>query len=348
MPPPATRPSIEVDGHPHAALNAALLALEVADTGEGPSVCRARFSNWGRVGRGAGFQFFDRRILDFGTTIRVLLSGVAVFDGRILGIDADFDDTTAPTIGVRAADRLIDLRATPRTRTFVEMSDREIVQQIAAGHGMTAQVHLPGPTHALVAQLNQTDLDFLCGRLSPLDAWMRVEQSVLHAAPRTVPLGETITLTRGVELTRFSVAADLDGQCTRITMAGWDAVSKEPLGWTSDATAPGEAPAGLTAAALLRAAFGDREDTIVLPACSLAEEVRGRADAHLLDRAGRFVTGHGVCSEPRLRAGVHVDLHGLGPLFSGQYRVADVRHQFDATHGTRTSFSARSAAIGPR
>jgi hypothetical protein len=65
--------------------------------------------------------------------------------------------------------------------------------------------------------------------------------------------------------------------------------------------------------------------------------------------ARRFVVARGV-AEPngQLRAGKPVTLAGLGPIFSGAFRLREVRHVFDDTdgQGLRTEFEAERSAIG--
>ena len=63
--------------------------------------------------------------------------------------------------------------------------------------------------------------------------------------------------------------------------------------------------------------------------------------------ARRFVVGHGVAeTNANLRVGAKADLQGLGPLFSGKYYIAEVKHIFDLAKGLRTEFRAERLGIG--
>ena len=102
------RPTIAINGSESPILGAALQKLTVIDDGVRPSRCEARFNNWGPVGTGTdGYLFFDRRVLDFDARLRVLLSGVSVFDGAIVALNAGFPEAAAPTLAVRAEDRVV-------------------------------------------------------------------------------------------------------------------------------------------------------------------------------------------------------------------------------------------------
>ena len=78
-----------------------------------------------------------------------------------------------------------------------------------------------------------------------------------------------------------------------------------------------------------------------------SEEAQAEAEAVFRMSARRFVTGHGVAeTNGRLRVGSYVDLKNLGPLFSGKYYVAGVKHMFDGVRGIRTEFTAERPGLG--
>ncbi len=315
------RPTFVINGTESPALSEGLLQLAVVDDGTGPARCEARFTNWGQVGRRTDFLFFNRRLLNFGAQLRVVLSDLTLFDGRIVAIDGGFGENTAPTIGIRAEDRLIDLSMTRRSRTFEQISDADIASRIASDHGMTARVAVPGITHTAVYQHNQTDLEFLRARLSAIDAELWVEGNVLHAQSRSERHHGTVILRQGTELREFSVAADLTEQRSRVVVSGWDVRNTSAIeASATDAVLADEVRGRQSGAAILTASFGRRDVAIVDSVPFSDEEAQRRADASFKNRARRFVTGHGVCeANPAMRIGTHVDLQGVGPLFSGRY-----------------------------
>src|SRR5262249_19011960 len=146
--------------------------------------CEASFRNWGPAGGStADYVYFDRKILDFGKTISVEFgppgANGPVFAGRISGIEANYAAATAPEILVLAEDRLQDLRMERRTRSFDNVTDADVVRQIASQHGLTAQVDADGPTHRVLVQLNQSDLAFLRERLAAIDAELWIDDKTM-------------------------------------------------------------------------------------------------------------------------------------------------------------------------
>lgn len=346
----AVRPTIEVDGREHAALADDLVGLLVEETTEGLYRCEATFANWGPRGQDAGFRYFDRDVLDFGKPFAIAAgdgeAAATLFDGRIYGLEAHYPQGRAPEITVLAEDRFQDLRMTRRTRTFEDASDSDVFEQIARGHQLQTEVRLSGPTHRVLAQLNQSDLAFLRERARAIGAEVWVEGRTLHAQPRTGRAGEAVTLSYGRGLFAFSVLADLAQQRTALTVGGWDVETKEGIAAeATEAAVRSELNGFRSGAALLEEAFGARAERVVHMVPFTEDEARSVAEAQFRAVARRFVTGRGEAEgDGRLRVGAAVDLQGLGPLFDGRYTLTEVRHTIDA-EGFRTAFAVERPGI---
>jgi phage protein D len=345
----SARPAIEVDGQARPRLDAGLLRLAVRDGVDGLASCEAEFGNWG-VGEQEqlGHLWFGRDVLEFGKTLRIKLGDQVLFDGCIMAIEATFPPTSAPTLVVRADDRLQDLRMTRRTRHFEGVSDADVVRQIANDHGLQADVNLNGPTWPLLVQANESDLAFLRRRMLAADADLSLRDGKVRVRSRSQRTEPDLTLTRGNQLRDIRLTADLAHQRTAVTCSAWDVSGKQAAAETAEAACLGnEARDGDSGAQVLQQALGARKDTIAhrLPGDSAG--ARSEAESHFRLIARRFVMGTGEAdANPRLCPGARVDLQGLGPLFSGAYGVNDVIHRFDLQRGLRTEFTVERAWIG--
>jgi len=250
------RPDFTVGNQARPELGEALLGLSVVETTAGLSRCEATFSNWGTVQAQPGFRFFDWKVIDFGVPFRVDLDET-IFEGRVTAVEAGFAEGSLPTIGVVAEDRLQALRATRRTRTFTSMTDAELIQRIAADHGLAPAIDVTGPTHAVLAQLNQSDLEFLRERARALDAEIWVRGTSLHAQARSRRNAGTISLTFPGELSEFWVIADLASQRTSVIVGGWDVAEKSAIQQeATDAALAAEIGQRVTGARILTETFG--------------------------------------------------------------------------------------------
>jgi phage protein D len=342
------RPTILLSGSERPSLAEGLLRLRIEDRVDGLSSCEATFGNWGTRGSETGYLYFDRRLLDFGKELTVRLGTETLFGGRISGLEAAYPEGGSPTLTALAEDRLQDLRMTRRSRTFTDTTDAALFRAIAAEHGLLADVDLPGPRHAVVAQLNQSDLAFLRDRARAVDAELRVDDRRLTVRPRSDRREASIRLTYRAELRELCVLADLAGQCTSLEVGGWDVAAKAALRERAgEAAISGELLGGHSGSGLLAAAFGERRDTVVRSVPLTGAEARAKAEALYRQRARRFVSGRGVANPtPGLRAGASVTLGGLGQLFDGRFHVTEVTHLFGGEHGFRTEFAVERAGLG--
>lgn len=344
----ASRPTIVVAGEEKALLAERLLSLVVHETKSGLFACEAVFGNWGAVGGQVGFLYFDRKLFDFGKAFAIAFGRDTVFEGRITGLEANFPEGRPPELAVLAEDRLQDLRMTRRTRTFADVSDADVMRAVAGDHGLSPSVDVSGPTHKVLAQVNQSDLAFLRDRARAIDAELWMSGQTLNAKPRSARTGAPLRLTFGRELRAFSALSDLAGQRTSVSVSGWDVASKSALTHEAGESAvSGEVGGDASGVSILKSALGDRKESVVHGVPLDSPETQARAEAYFKAMARRFVTGRGVAeTDARLRVGASADLQGLGPLFSGKYYVAEVRHLFDGTQGLRTEFTAERPGIG--
>lgn len=350
----SARPTLRVNGQIAADLGERwLVSLMVEETTLGLFRCEARFQNWGPKGAGAdSFLFFDRQILDFGQPFAVELGAPGntspVFAGRITGIEAHYPAQRAPELTVLAEDRFQDLRMERRTRSFEQISDADLFRRIASDHSLAAEIDVDGPTHRVVAQLNQSDLAFLRERAAAIDAELWVDHRTLYAQQRTRRSAGSVTLTYGQNLLECSVLADLAHQRTAVRVCGWDVAAKQAIDEeATDNVISGELAGGRSGSAVLGQALAERRERIVSAVPLSQNEARSMAEARYRERARRFVRATGtVNGEVRLRVGATVKLQELGPLFEGNYYVTRARHLFDLTYGYRTEFDAERPAIG--
>lgn len=331
-------------------LTDSLIALMVEETCAGLYRCEVTFNNFGANGPRMGYMFFGRDKLDFGKDLALELGpgGQQVFKGRITGLEASFPDGGGTQITALAEDRLQDFRMTRRTRSFEDMSDSDVIEQIARDHSLSPQVDVSGPTHRVLTQVNLSDLAFVreCARRVDAEVW--VEDTTLYAKTRKDRATDTVALEYGVSLIAFNVCADLANQCTSLTVGGWDVASKSAIEETAEEAAiSSELNGDTSGSAILSEKFGARPHSIVHRVALTSEEARNVAEASYRERARRFLIGSGVADgNADIRVGTLIDLTGLGPLFDGTYYVARVRHMFDGASGFRTEFDVERPGIG--
>ncbi len=348
--------AIEIDGAAQPRLNSGLLSLVVEETTEGLCRCEARFGNWGSQGSDMDYLYFDRALLDFGSEIAVIAgSGDAegeIFRGVISALEGQYFSGDTPQIAVLAEDAAQRLRVVRRTRVFEEMSDADVFGQIAREHGLQPDIDVQGPTHKVIAQLNQSDLAFVRERARRLAAEVWVERGRLLVQGRPQRLqqneaGLALRFNRG--LLEFSVTADTANQYTGVRVSGWDVSAKDTVEYEADDGALGsELNGDESGASIVRSAFSERVDRVVQQVPLTSEEAQSVAEAAFRAQARRFVVGAGLArGDARIRVGRAVELQGLGPIFTGTYAITETRHIFSRQSGGgySTEFVAERAGI---
>lgn len=348
-------PLIRVNGAEQPGLREGLLDLLVEQRLDAPHRCRARFQNWGVRNGTPGFLYFDRRLLDFGVQLAVEQSGHAgslvIFEGRISALEAAFPDGSQPEFVLQAEHDLQDLGGTRRTRTFTDMGDPDIFQQLAGENGLELELGLTGvyPPHEVLVQYDQTDLAFLLGRVRSLGWSLTVnnDRLIVSEEPAT---GENLVLTWGQNLLALNSRADLSQQVTELGVSVWDVVSKQSRTETADAgLLAGELDSLQSGSEIVSLLYGERREVLPLPDVRDREQAALLARAAFHRRAAQFVTARAeVQGDPRLRAGSQVDIRNVGDMFGGRYLVIVARHRYDRQSGYRCELELSRAGIGPK
>lgn len=349
----ASRPKLYLDGQVQRMLAEDLLqSVMVEERTLGLFRCEATFANWGATENHVGFLLFDRNVLDFGKTIALEFgppgAAASVFAGRITGLEAHYPPARPPEFLVLAEDRFQDLRMERRTRTFEDMSDADVIGQIASEHGLTAEVDVDGPTYRVLAQVNQSDLAFLRERVTAIDAELWIDDRALYAQARSRRDTGTVSSVYGGTLLEFTVLADVAHQRSSVRVSGWDVANKEPIDIEAGVSVmQAELNGGRSGSQVLAQALAERHERIVSAVPMSQQEAEAMAKARYRDRARGFLSASGVVDgDAQLRVGTTVELTGLGPFFNGSYYVTLARHTFDLHNGYRTTFEAERPAIG--
>lgn len=107
-----------------------------------------------------------------------------MFSGEVVSADPNYGVGGAPGLEVRAFNLLHRLTRGKRSQSFERVTDHQLVDQIAAKHGLTAAYDGIDVRHRRVYQHNQTDLEFLRTRAARLNAQIWCEDKTLFFSSR--------------------------------------------------------------------------------------------------------------------------------------------------------------------
>jgi phage protein D/phage baseplate assembly protein gpV len=293
-----------------------------------------------------GLQWIDHELLAPGTalvistTSRNGTSAQPIFDGEIVELEPDFQPATQ-LLAVRAFNRLHRLTHGRYVRSFLNVSDADLVQKIASEVGLQAQVDSTPQVHDYVLQHNQTNLEFLRSRMSALGHLLFVRGRTLHSAPPT-PEGTPVELEWGVSLSEFRPRLTALGRADGVTVRGWDPANKrEIVGQAGDGRGTPEVGAERNGGALVKSAFN-----LSSPVLITDRPVRTQAAADQLAQAvadqiaGSYIEADGVGpGDPGITAGALVRMSAVGERFGGTYYVTSATHSHRASEGYSVQFA---------
>jgi phage protein D len=288
-----------------------------------------------------------------------------VFKGDVTGVDVTFPSGGMPTMTLVAHDYLHRLTEGSYARGFGPLPDALIAAILSAENLL---VPLIDPTVVVAStaiaainyvfggtgrkQKGQSDLDLMKEIAANYDADFWVDGDFFYFT-RFFPkeYSPRLTLRYGESLLDFSPKVSTVGQVAAAAMkftlrelplsflvnVFWD-FDHETLGIR---VVPGEA------AGFAKAIVGPTYTIVDQPISSPADIVNSALviARELRTKLNSRLTGSGsAVGDPRIRAGAVIRLEGLGPDFSGDYRVASATHSIDAG-GYRTSFEVRKEII---
>ncbi len=350
----SSSPVLKVDGEAQQALARDLLRLEIGESTEGLKTLKAVLVGPGPTDGATAevLQYLDGEILDFGKSLYVSIgppgSERIVFDGLVSALQVDVDASSEAVVTVFAEDKLMKLRMTRRMKTYEQMSDADIAQEIASQNGLSADVAVDGPTYDVVQQWNQSDLAFLRERAALMQAEIWMDGDTLNFKSRPNRQATELTLVFRGDLIDARVRADLAHQRTsegeRLRRPG---ARRDRRGSRLGGDRGGDQQ---RLDRRLDPPARVRRPRLLPGARDAARRRRGRAWAHaeMLRRSRRFVTIEGTTSgTPDLVVGSKVTLQGIADAFNGDgYYVTRVTHTYDLVSGHRTHFCAERPTVG--
>ncbi len=286
-----------------------------------------------------------------------------LFSGEITGVEASFPNGGMPTMTIIAHDYLHRLSKGSYGRGFGPLPDF-IIASILSIENLLLPFIEPIVVEASTAmaavnyifngtgrkQKGQSHLELLTEIADTYDAEFHVEGDVLYLTRFLKEYEPRLTLTWGESLLEFSPKISTVGDAAGVAMKF--TLREIPLDFLVSvfydfdremvgiSVLPGvAAPAGATGDpvfTIINRPVGSPAD-IANSALAIAHELRTKLNNRLV--------GSGSCvGDPRIRSGAVIRLEGLGPDFSGDYRVSSANHTIDAS-GYRTSFQVRKELI---
>jgi phage protein D/phage baseplate assembly protein gpV len=296
----------------------------------------------------AQLKWADDTRLDIGKEVQISFktgeqSGAQealLIKGEITALEPHFGAEGNTFMLVRGYDKSHRLHRGKKTRTFLKMTDGDIVSKIAGEAGLSPSVDSTSVTHDFVLQNNQTNMELLMARAERIGYQVYSAEGKLYFKKGDANLGNGPDLVYLENLTSFAPCYTASGQADKMSVKGWDPKNKQAI--TSQATPPGslnQGGLGKTGGAAASSAFSSAEAIVTDQPVYTADEAKEIATGLSDDIAREFVQAEGTCQgDPRLLAGRKVTITKVGTRFSGTYYITAATHIY-TQDGYETQFT---------
>jgi uncharacterized protein len=294
------------------------------------------------------YRAMDLDGFELGTDVSVsmgLNQAEPMFAGKIAAMEPILT-ATCRELEITAYDPLYQLGFGTKIRTFLNMTDKMMVNQILEDAGLIPDIEETEGTYPYVMQNRVSDYAFIMSRAR------RLGYEVL-ASGRTITFrasraGEepTVSLEYAVGLTEFRArmrALQYGGKVSRV---GWDPKTKSVISATVSSGTPddlmGGGKTGFQASSVFGSSATAGPDASITDAQIAHSLALGVYDNDL----DNFLEGVGTApGDPGVTPGVNVELTNIGAKFNGVYYVTGSRHAYDIANGYVTRFQVRRTGI---
>ena len=250
----------------------------------------------------------------------LIFRGVAVRHGVQAG------GAGAARLTVTCKDAAVRLTVGRKSAVWADVTDADVIDEIASAAGLDADVALDGPTHPELVQLDALDWDFVVARAEAAGALVATDDGTLRVAPPDPAAAPALALRYGGNVIDLALAADARDQLAAVEAVGWDPAEQAVL--AMEGADPGVTAPGDLAAADLAAVAGPDVARVRHGGALADAELQAWADAQLLKSRLAQVQGHvRIKGFAEVRPGSTVDLAGVGGRFTGTAFVSGVSHE---------------------
>jgi len=290
----------------------------------------------------------DSQPFEIGRQIEVRLGAIeeqapqTLFRGDVVSLDPVFG-AGGCALTVRAYDRAHLLHRSRKVRPFQNQTATDIVKKVVTENGLSFEGEASGDPHEFVQQDNETDWDFIWRLAERCGFEFVVEDR--QAFFRRPGGGGTVELEWPVNLTSFRPRLTAVQQVASVSVFAHDPMTKQAI--EAQASQPAQiAQIGIDRAQVA-GAFDDATMHVATEPVKSAAEGNALAQAVLDKLANGYIAAEGVSpGNPRIKAGVMVQVKGVGSSFSGSYRVATSTHLLHGTYETHFANSPVHTILG--
>ena len=271
-----------------------------------------------------------------------------LIEGEITGIEVSLNEKSEAPIIVRGYDISHRLHRGRFNRSFLNVTDSDIVKKIAREVDIKlGKIDNSGEPHEYVFQENQTNMEFLRERAALIGFEIFIEGDKINFC-KPQKESKPLDLTWLIDISKFNTRITSAEQVSAVEVRGWDYTQKKLITSTANSetvvTETGNGT-GSSSSNKFNLSKAPKMTVVDKPVFS-AKQAEKMAQALCDELGGEFVYADAACEgNPKIRPGKIVNLKKIGDRFSGKYYITEARHTFNQRI-YKTEFSVRGLRTG--
>lgn len=287
------------------------------------------------------FQPGDQIIIGLG-----LDTAHQLINGEVTAVEPSFT-ASALNVTIRGFDRMYRLDFGTRTKTYENLSDTQIAQDVAQSSKVTIKVEgNPGKTNIYVLQDDISNLSFLLARGQQLNYELLTRGTSLLFRPSAEGASPVKTLQFPRDLDDINLNLKLPTQGAEVTAIGYDVLTNKVITAVASTATASDKMGGSETGYQAANDFPISRIKLECPNISDPAALQAVADAKYQSLLKTFIDGSAnLVGDNQLVAGVNVKLQGLSAKFNGTYYIFSSTHSFDEANGYKTAIKLRRTGI---
>ena len=356
--------TIEIDGQRMSIENKSdkfmedILSVSVEESLHMPSMCTLVINNSNFSGRPQQDKIWQHQdLIKIGKTLKIELESSTtakftsdnkntVFEGEITAIECHFTSNSQAPIFIRAYDVSHRLHRGRHNRSFLDMTDSDIVKKIVGEAGIQkGKIEPSGAPHDYVFQENQTNMEFLRQRAFRIGFELYVQDNLLNFSKPQEK--ESLDLTWLKNLHSFRVKVTSAEQVSSVEVRGWDYQKKTSIvavAQKEQVITENQNGKGSEINSKFKSTQPPKMIVVDQPIFSV-KEASDMAQAIFNELGGEFISAEAIAEgDPAIRVGKIVNLQEMGQ-YDGKYYITETRHLYHKRVYT-TEFTVRGLRGG--
>jgi phage protein D len=298
-------------------------------------------------------KWLDNGLFEPGKEVEIKMGYVdrlsTMIVGEIISLRPSFPTDGTPQLEISGYDLSHQFTRVRKGRSFKDKKDSEVVKAIAgeAKHKLATEIDVTATTYPTIAQEeNQTDYQFIKSLAKRNFFEFLVKERTLYFRKTRQNRSTIMKLEYGSSLQSFSPELNTANQVSKVTVRGWDPVTKKDIVGTAEHGSEEARGSGKQSGGdMVGKIYGVVEERISDSPVFTKQEAEGLSRSQLNELSGELITGSAQCiGIPEIRAGENIEFVGLGKKFSKNYYIERTTHTIGSS-GYTTTFSVKENTL---